>query len=88
MIFYCVSDNGSKVEYCGTLDEAHKLAKTKNRFYAKIEEVEVVTSKANILRILNGADGFELPIGGAPTWELTPRGGLHRMTPEEVSEDS
>lgn len=76
MKLYHVSD-GANADYKGTLAEAHALAKACNRFDVSIEEVEIDTDKANLLRILNGEGGYERQ--GGRRWVLTPRGGLREV---------
>lgn len=79
MRVYFVSDT-VRHAYRGTLAEAHALAKSGEvggvgfvRDWVRVEEVEVATDKAAILRLLNGEGGAETTLRA---WELTPRGGL------------
>lgn len=75
MRFYFASDTRNH-RYCKTRKEAHDFAKTLARFDAQIEQVEVATDAANLLRLLNEEGGTQVV---ERTWQLTPRGGLEEV---------
>jgi hypothetical protein len=66
MKFYRVTADCDGMPYCATLDEAKKAA----RHYAassyhdiEVEQVEIATDRANILRLLNTAGGTDVSVG-------------------------
>lgn len=73
MIIYCI--NGYEFVHYATLAEAHAAAKeSKERERVRIEQLEIATDRATILRILNSQGGYVTATLKA--WKLTPRGAL------------
>lgn len=85
MKFYYVRDM-SNASYQPTLTDAHRAAKKLSYFDACIEEVEVPTDKAGVLRLLNAETTNDM-FTPLRTWVLTHRGGLKEAGGEVGSDD-
>ena len=82
-----LSNPDSSGHYCGTLTEAHALGKEEQRHRwpeVFIDEVELETDKAAILRMVNDEGKYQTM--GNRIWTLTPRGGLRELSPEEMAD--
>lgn len=81
MKLYFVSDTFGPGTYAPTLGEAHGLAlgPAFHKLHVRVYEVHVRTDQANLLRILNGAGGFEESTGRE--WALSANGALIPIRP-------
>lgn len=98
MIFYVITDAGpgdwypteeSETRlYVSTLEDAAAIIKKiADPYYQNevlVRQVEVEVDKANLLRLLNEAGGYETLTSNA--WKRGPRGGLQRLTEAELAD--
>ena len=49
----------------------------------RVDLIDIDTSKAAVLALLNSTNGIELPIAPLKTWKVSPRGALIETTPGE-----
>lgn len=87
MQLYYVNGPTARCSYEATREEAHrKLKAAPRRGECYIDLIEVDTDKAGVLAILN-RDPDTNPFGKVlRSWDLTHRGGLRELSPQELAD--